>query len=112
MMIYLIPSIDLFRPSCTSIFNAGCGFFFWMIAARLYTVEQVGVATALISALGLVVLFSRLGFDYSIIRFFSSEDQGSIIGTSLVMTTGACLLTGVIYIMLLYFPSFCPLALP
>jgi len=34
----------------TSVFNAGCGFFFWMIAARLYTVEQVGLATALISA--------------------------------------------------------------
>jgi len=42
----------------TSVFNAGCGFFFWMIAARLYTVEQVGLATALISALGLVVLLS------------------------------------------------------
>jgi len=42
----------------TSVFNAGCGFFFWMIAARLYTVEQVGLATALISALGLVVLHS------------------------------------------------------
>ncbi|NMB86238.1 MAG: hypothetical protein A4E44_02064 [Methanosaeta sp. PtaB.Bin018] len=52
----------------TSVFNAGCGFFFWMIAARLYTVEQVGLATALISALGLVVLLSRLGFDVSAIR--------------------------------------------
>jgi hypothetical protein len=26
----------------SNIFNAGCGFFFWMIAARLYTVEEVG----------------------------------------------------------------------
>lgn len=89
-----------FFMAFTNIFNAGCGFFFWIVAARLYTVEQVGLATALISALGLVILFSRLGFDYSIIRFFSSEDRGSIIGTSLVMTTGACILAGIIYILI------------
>ena len=58
-----------FFMAFSSIFNAGCGFFFWIIAARIYTVEQVGLATALISSLSLVLLFSRLGFDFSIIRF-------------------------------------------
>lgn len=89
-----------FFTALTNIFNAGCGFFFWMIAARLYTVEQVGLATALISSLGLVILFSRLGFDYSIIRFFPSEDRGRIISTSLIVTAAACIITGVIYIQL------------
>jgi O-antigen/teichoic acid export membrane protein len=89
-----------FFMAFSSVFNAGCGFFFWMIAARLYTVEQVGLATALISSLGLVLLFSRLGFDSSIIRFFSSEEKGKIISTSLIITTAACILAGIIFILL------------
>lgn len=83
-----------------SIFNMGCGFFFWMIAARLYTIDQVGQAMALISALGLVILFSRLGLDFAIIRFFSSEDRGKVVSTSLIVTTAACILSGVIYVLL------------
>lgn len=89
-----------FFMAVTNIFNAGCGFFFWMIAARLYTVEQVGLATALISSLGLVLLFSWLGFDSSIIRFFSSEDRGMVIGTSLTVTTATCIVAGILYILL------------
>jgi O-antigen/teichoic acid export membrane protein len=84
----------------TNIFNAGCGFFFWILAARLYTIDQVGLATAMISSLELIILFSRLGFDSSIIRFFPSEDKGKVIGTSLIITTIACILVGVIYILL------------
>jgi len=88
-----------FFMAFTSVFNAGCGFFFWMIAARLYTVEQVGLATALISALGLVVLLSRLGFDVSAIRFFPIEDRGRVVSTSLLVTTGACILAGIAYLL-------------
>jgi O-antigen/teichoic acid export membrane protein len=84
-----------------SIFNVGCGLFFWMIAARLYTIEQVGQATALISSLGLIILFSRFGFDSSIIRFFPHEDRGKVISTSLIVSTVACIMAGVIFILLI-----------
>lgn len=89
-----------FFMAFTSIFNAGCGFFFWMIAARLYTIEEVGLATALISSLGLVILFSRLGFDFSIIRFFPSNDKAKVFGTSLVITTIASLSVAFIFVFL------------
>jgi len=94
-----------FFMAFSSIFNASCGFFFWMIAARFYTLEEVGLATALVSSLGLVLLFSKLGFDFSIIRFFSSEntDKAGVFGTSLVVTTAATLLVGMAYIMLTEF---------
>lgn len=92
-----------FFIAVTNIFNAGSGFFFWIIAARLYTIEQVGMATALISSLGLVILFSRLGFDTSIIRFFSEGNRGGIIWTSLIMTTIGCLMAGLVYILLAEF---------
>ena len=90
----------MFFMALTSIFNAGCGFFFWMIAARLYTVEEVGLATALISSIGLVILFSRLGFDFSIIRFLPTNDKTKVFGTSLIITTIASLLVGAIFILL------------
>jgi len=89
-----------FFMAFTSIFNAGCGFLFWMIAARLYTVEQVGLATALVSSLGLVALFSMLGFDSAIIRFFPSEDRGRVISTSLIVSTTTSIMAGVLYILL------------
>jgi len=43
-----------FFMAFANIMSAGCGFFFWIIAARLYALEQVGLATALISSLALV----------------------------------------------------------
>lgn len=94
-----------FFMAFSSIFNAGCGFFFWMTAARLYSVEEVGVATALISSLGLVILFSRLGFDVSIIRFFPTGDKARIFSTSLIITTAASLLVGAACVMLAEFLS-------
>lgn len=89
-----------FFMAFANLMGAGCGFFFWIVAARLYTVEQVGLATALISSLALVALFSTLGFDSSIIRFLPTEEKGRVISTSLVITTGACILAGGIYIIL------------
>lgn len=100
-----LASDPLYRTSFfmafSSIFNAGCGFFFWIIAARIYTVEQVGLATALISSMGLVLLFSRLGLDFSIIRFFPTGDKNRIFSTSLIITTLASLLAGLAYILLI-----------
>jgi len=99
-----LASDPLYRNSlfitAISIFNAGCGFFFWIIAARLYTIEQVGLATALISSLDLVILFSRIGFDSSMIRFLSTENIARVISTSLTVTTATCIVVGIMYILL------------
>ena len=63
-----LASDPLYRTSFfmafSSIFNAICGFFFWMIAARHYSVEQVGQATALISSLGWFSSSPGLGLDF------------------------------------------------
>lgn len=82
----------------SSITNAGFGFFFWMIAARLYSAEDVGIATALLSSLNLIILFSRLGFDYSIIRFFPKGNKSRILSTSIVISTSSAILFGILFI--------------
>ncbi len=81
------------------VFNVACGFVFWILAAKFYSVEDVGLATALISSLGLVILFSRFGFDFSLIRFFHVNDKSRVLNTCLVITTVSSLIVGVIYLL-------------
>jgi O-antigen/teichoic acid export membrane protein len=71
------------------ILNASVGILFWVIAAKLYSITEVGMATVLISSLGLVMLFSRFGFDLSIIRYIEIADKNKVFDTSLVITTVA-----------------------
>ena len=45
------------------------GFFFWMISARLFNAEQIGLATTIISVMSLITGFSVLGFNIALIRY-------------------------------------------
>jgi O-antigen/teichoic acid export membrane protein len=67
--------------------NATAGILFWVIAAKLYTITEVGMATVLISSLGLVMLFSRFGFDLSLIRYLEITGKNKVFNTSLAITT-------------------------
>ena len=64
---------SLFRNSVYLIIStgvmAGLGFFFWIIVARLYPTEQIGLATTMISIMGLITSFSLLGINIGIIRY-------------------------------------------
>lgn len=82
----------------TSISSAGFGFIFWMLAAKLYPAADVGIATALISSMSLIVLLSGFGLDSSIIRFFPTSDMGRIFSTSALITTSFAVLFGTIFI--------------
>ena len=82
----------------TSVSGAGFGFIFWMLAAKLYPPEDVGIATALISSMALLVLLSRFGLDFSIIRFFPTHDKSRIFSTSAIITTSFAVIFGAIFI--------------
>jgi O-antigen/teichoic acid export membrane protein len=82
----------------TSITSAGFGFIFWMLAAKLYSPQDVGIATALISSMGLLVLLSRFGLDFSIIRFFPGADKSRIFSTSAIITTSFAVIFGAVFI--------------
>ena len=72
---------SLYKNSMFLILNAGVmalfGFIFWNIAARLFTVAEVGMASALISAMGLIVALSTLGFNVALIRFLPKSKKKS-----------------------------------
>lgn len=82
----------------TSLTNASFGFFFWMLAAKLYPKEDVGIATALISSMSLLILLTRFGLDVSIIRFFPGKDKSSIFSTTALITTFFTVVMGLIFI--------------
>lgn len=81
--------------SLSSVVRSAFGFLFWLIAARLYALEEVGVASAVISSLALVVSISRLGLDQSLTRFIPSGNRDRIFVTSVVVTTLTALAIGI-----------------
>ena len=83
------------------------GFFFWILNARLYSDEQVGIGTALISVLALITSFSTLGLGNGLIRFLpTSERKNKKINTSLTIVILTSILISVIY--LIFIETFSP----
>ncbi|MDD1660403.1 MAG: hypothetical protein LUQ62_04265 [Methanomicrobiales archaeon] len=78
-------------------FNAAViGFLFWTIAAHQYPVAAVGIGTALISSMNLLMSLAMLGFDVSIIRFTPLRDPGEVFSTAVWVTSAATVvLTGI-----------------
>jgi O-antigen/teichoic acid export membrane protein len=52
-----------------SVVATGLGFFFWAINTRLFSPEEVGIASTLLAAAGLRVVLSQLGFDVAFMRY-------------------------------------------
>jgi O-antigen/teichoic acid export membrane protein len=83
-----------------SIVSALLGIVFWILAARFYRPTDVGLAAALIAAIGLVSSFSNLGLQIGIIRFLPNAGETSIkmINSCFTVSGLASLVTAVIFI--------------
>jgi O-antigen/teichoic acid export membrane protein len=112
----MIPKIKQFagsNPLFASAFNlmisagvtAVFGFVFWLVVARVYNAEAVGLATTLLSVSGLLSLLGLAGFDTVFVRFLprSSHRNEQIDGglavsglVSIVLALGFCALVSVI----------------
>ncbi|WP_424358259.1 lipopolysaccharide biosynthesis protein [Methanocella sp. MCL-LM] len=74
------------------------GFIFWAIAARYYSVNDVGNAVVLISAASLILAFSSMGFDISLLRYFHHYDKTRAFNTSMVVMVSTALVLGILYV--------------
>lgn len=90
--------VNSFFIMLTFVVSSGIGFVFWILAAKVYSAEYVGLNTALISSMTLIASISLLGFDQSIIRFFPEMDKSRIFSTSLIVTFVFTTLIWIIYI--------------
>ena len=91
--------VDSFYLIATNIMNAAFGFLFWTGAAHLYPSQEVGLAAAAVSAIGLVAMVSTLGLDNAMIRFLPhAADPQGIVNSSLTIGAGAALALSLVFI--------------
>lgn len=75
------------------------GFFFWIINAHLYSVEQIGIGTTLISIMALLSSFTGLGLGPWLIKYLpTSEKKNKKINTSFTLIALVSILISVIYL--------------
>ncbi|EHR79133.1 hypothetical protein OCC_01349 [Thermococcus litoralis DSM 5473] len=86
--------------SASSMITAVAGFIFWNVAARLYSPEDVGVASALVSAINLVFTVSLLGLNFSLIRFYP-EYRERAVGSSLILALAASVVASTAYVLVM-----------
>jgi O-antigen/teichoic acid export membrane protein len=90
---------DSFFLVAANVANAGFGFLFWTLAARLYEPSEVGFAAAILSAVGLLAMLAALGLDYALIRFLpQSQFPQRIINASLTITSGGALMLALVFL--------------
>lgn len=103
MQIKRLISDPLYRNSLFLMANtavtAGLGFIFWMVIARFYTEAELGLGAAIISAISLLALLSRLGFNVALIRFLpKAEKPVDMINTCLTLSGIVSLVVAGIFI--------------
>ena len=102
---------SLFRNSIYLMLSTGVmavfGFFFWMINARLYSAEQVGIGTTLISVMTLISSFSILGLGISLIKYLpTSPKKNKKINTSFMLVGLTSIFISIIF--LIFLKTFSP----
>ncbi len=80
--------------------NSIIGFIFWIVAARLFPTDAVGLTSAIISSVGILAIFSELGLGITIIRFLSNagKDSNDLLNTCLTLSGLASIVFSFIFI--------------
>lgn len=91
--------INSFFMALSRFLNASGGFIFWLLAARLYAKEDVGLTSALFSYLELVLLFSVIGCDFALIRYLPAYDKKKVFNTCLSISICFSLITGIFFVL-------------
>jgi O-antigen/teichoic acid export membrane protein len=83
------------------------GFVFWMLAARLYSTADIGLATTIISVMGLITGLSVLGLNVGLIRYLpKSRNKSNKINTCFILVALFSIGVATLYVMFIsYFSS-------
>ncbi|MDO8741958.1 MAG: lipopolysaccharide biosynthesis protein [bacterium] len=97
---------SLFRNSIYLMLTTGVmgvfGFFFWLICTHIFTPEEIGIGTTLISVLTFISFISLLGFNSTFIGLLpKSQNRNDEINTGLILVISTAILTAAVYIFLI-----------
>jgi O-antigen/teichoic acid export membrane protein len=84
-----------------TLFNAVLGFFFWMIAAKYYVPNDVGITSAILSAMSLISMISLIGFPNTLIFYLprDSKNANMIINSCLTICIVISMVFSLIFIL-------------
>lgn len=94
----------LYSNSIFLIANAGAGaalgFGFWVLAAKLYPAEAVGLGSALLSAGGLLVFVATLGLGQGLIRYLPSlrSNAAALINSCFTLSSIVAAIAALVFI--------------
>lgn len=77
----------------TSFISLILGFIFWIIASKYYTPEDIGITSAIISSMSLILMISQLGFPTTLIYYLPRDPKNtnkiinSCLTVSVIMST-------------------------
>ena len=91
-----------------AVVTSASGLVFWIVVARLYDAEDVGLAAAAISALMLLGVVSNLGLGLGLIRFLPEADDRTVSLLNGSFTLGAFAGAAIAIIFLLGLPLWSP----
>ena len=81
--------------------QAGLGFLFWIITARLFIAADVGKASSLISATTLIAYLALFGLNNSLVRFLpTAPDRNALITSALLLVGAGGAVMGLVYALL------------
>jgi O-antigen/teichoic acid export membrane protein len=79
--------------------NSLVGFLFWGLAAQLYSLQEVGLASAIISAVTLVSLIASFGTGNGLIRFLpESHHPNRMLNSLFIFNIVAAVLVGALFL--------------
>ena len=82
--------------------QAGFGFTFWIIAARLFSIADVGRASSLIAATSVIAYLALLGLNSTFVRYLpTAPDRDTLITAGLLLVAGCGAGMGLLYVLLI-----------
>jgi O-antigen/teichoic acid export membrane protein len=94
---------SLFRNSFYLLANTAAtsvlGFFFWMVVARYYNEADVGLASAITSAMSMVATLGLAGFNITLIRYLAKSNRPlDLVNTCLNLSAVLSIMVGTVFI--------------
>ena len=82
------------------VITMGLGFFFWLLAARLFTPSDVGLAVGAISAVMLTTQLALLGLGSSVVAYFPRYERApaALLNTALTLVVACSFVTGAVFL--------------
>ncbi len=97
---------NLFRNSIylmlTTIAMGLFGFVFWTIATHIFTPEEIGLGTTIISSMTMISYMSLFGFNNTLVRFLpTSNNKNRDINTAIMIIIIASVIISIAYVFLI-----------